>query len=240
MLAVAVGPARGQSLTPAQDSAPSLAGAVSTAERPVDYLWVLRNSLVDPDDIPQVIERARAMGVRGLLVQVVGRGDAWYRSDLLPRAEALGNGSRDPLGELLPLAHAAGLEVHAWVNCCLVWSGPRRPRSPRHVLNAHPEWIARLSDGRSMARLTPRQLDRMQVEGVFLAPAHPGVRQHLAGVVKELVLRYPVDGVHLDYIRQPGVAIGMNATAHNVSDSAITATDGRPFSRRARIAGPTA
>jgi uncharacterized lipoprotein YddW (UPF0748 family) len=179
----------------------------------VDYLWVLRNSLVRAEDIPLVIARAKAMHVRGLLVQVVGRGDAWYRSDLLPPPEALQGAGRDPLGELLPRAHAAGLEVYAWVNCCLVWSGPHRPRDPRHVVNAHPEWVARMSDGRSMTRLTPRQRARLKVEGVFLSPAHPGVRRWLAGIVKEIVTRYPVDGIQLDYIRQPGIAIGFDPTS---------------------------
>jgi len=179
----------------------------------VDYLWVLRTSLVHAEDVPRIVERAKRMGVRGILVQVVGRGDAWYRSDLLPAPEPLLGTDRDPLGELLPLAHEAGLEVHAWINCCLVWSGPHRPRDPRHVINAHPEWIARMADGRSMSRLTPRQRERLQVEGVFLSPAHPGVRRWIADNVRELVTRYPVDGVHLDYIRQPTVDIGYDPTS---------------------------
>jgi len=187
--------------------------AVSDADASVDYLWVLRNSLVRAEDVPRVVERAKAMGVRGILVQVVGRGDAWYRSDRLPAPEPLQGPGRDPLGEIIPLAHAAGLEVHAWVNCCLVWSGPRLPRDRKHVMHAHPEWVARLADGRSMARLTPRQLQRMRVEGVFVSPMHPGVQRWVAENVQELVRRYPVDGVHLDYIRQPAVPIGSDPTS---------------------------
>jgi len=188
-------------------------GAAADTDLTVDYMWVLRNSLIHAEDIPPIIERAKRMGVKGLLVQVIGRGDAWYKSDRLPRPEPLQGVDRDPLGELLPLAHDAGLEVHAWVNCCLVWSGPHRPRDPRHVVNAHPEWIARMAGGRPMTRLTLRQRERLQVEGVFLSPAHPGVRQWIADNIKELVTRYPVDGVHLDYIRQPSVDIGYDPTS---------------------------
>lgn len=180
---------------------------------PVDYLWVLRTSLMRAEDVPKVVERAKAMGVRGLLVQVIGRGDAWYRSDRLPVPEPLVGKERDPLGEILPLAHAAGLEVHAWINACLVWSAPKRPVSPMHVLNTHPEWVARLADGRPMTRLTPRQRERAQVEGVFLSPAHPGVRTWIADNVREIAMRYPVDGIHLDYIRNPTVAIGYDPTS---------------------------
>ena len=177
------------------------------------YLWVLRNSLVNAADIPKLVERAKAMKVKGLLVQVVGRGDGWYRSDLLPYPEPIRTPGRDPLGELLPLAHAAGIEVHAWMNCCLVWSGERPPRDPRHVVNAHPEWVARMQDGRPMTRLTPGERARLMVEGVFLSPAHPGVRHFLAQVAQEIVQRYPVDGIHLDYIRQPSVRIGFDPTS---------------------------
>lgn len=179
----------------------------------VEYLWVVRGTLVEPGDIPRLVERAKAMRVRGLLVQVVGRGDAWYRSDLLPPPEALADPGRDPLGELLPLAHAAGLEVHAWMNCCLVWSAERPPRSMRHVVHEHPEWVARMRDGRPMTRLTMRERQRLRVEGVFLSPAHPAVRSWLANIAKEIVSRYDVDGLHLDYIRQPGVAIGYDPTS---------------------------
>jgi uncharacterized lipoprotein YddW (UPF0748 family) len=153
------------------------------------------------------------MHVRGLLVQVVGRGDGWYASDLLPYPEPLREKGRDPLGELLPLAHAAGLEVHAWMNCCLVWSGPRLPVDPRHVVRAHPEWVARMQDGRSMAQLSDEDRQRLMVEGIYLSPAHPGVRRWIAEIAREIATRYPVDGVHLDYIRQPSVGIGYDQTS---------------------------
>jgi uncharacterized lipoprotein YddW (UPF0748 family) len=194
------------------ESLATLTGDDSMATR-VQYLWVLRNTLVNAADIPKLVERAKAMKVKGLLVQVVGRGDGWYRSDLLPYPEPIRTPGRDPLGELMPLAHAAGLEVHAWMNCCLVWSGEKLPRDPKHVINAHPEWVARMQDGRSMTRLSPRERTAMMVEGVFLTPAHPGVRHFLAQVAKEIVSRYPVDGLHLDYIRQPSVRIGFDPTS---------------------------
>ena len=194
------------------ESLATLSGGDSMATR-VQYLWVLRNTLVNAADIPKLVERAKAMKVKGLLVQVVGRGDGWYRSDLLPYPEPIRTPGRDPLGELMPLAHAAGLEVHAWMNCCLVWSGEKLPRDPKHVINAHPEWVARMQDGRAMTRLSPRERTAMMVEGVFLTPAHPGVRHFLAQVAKEIVSRYPVDGLHLDYIRQPSVRIGFDPTS---------------------------
>ena len=181
--------------------------------RPVfDYLWVVRTGLLSPEAVDEVVERGRQQHVRGLLVQVVGRGDAYYRSDLLPRSEALPENDFDPLGRLVERAHAAGLEVHAWMNCMLVWSAPQMPRDPHHVVLAHPEWIARMKDGRRLSQLSFSERQRLGIEGIFLAPAHPSVRTWLANVAQEIVTRYPVDGLHLDYIRQPKVEVGWDPT----------------------------
>ncbi|MBI5709293.1 MAG: family 10 glycosylhydrolase [Candidatus Eisenbacteria bacterium] len=193
---------------------PRPAAAADTAwHGPGDFLWVTRSTLLGPGSIARMVDSARAAGVRGLLVQVVGRGDAFYRSDLLPRSEALGRPCRncpdfDPLGLVVERAHAAGLEVHAWMNCALVWSAPKPPRDPLHVLNAHPEWIARLPDGRPMTRLSAAERRRLGIEGVYLSPARPAVRAWIASIAKEIASRYAVDGIHLDYIRQPGEFVG--------------------------------
>lgn len=204
---------------------PSPAGPAAADSSPhrFEYLWVVRWSLTDSQKVERAVERAREIGVKGLLVQVVGRGDAYYRSDVLPRAESLLREEFDPLGLLIARAHAAGLEVHAWVNCMLVWSLPNRPRDPRHVVNTHPEWIVRLADGRPMSSLTARQRKRLGVEGVFLSPALPGVRAWLGSIVKEIAVRYAVDGVQLDYIRLPGVQLRGDSGAFAADSDAAAA-----------------
>ncbi len=221
---------------PSGAGASATAGAADTshAAAGLDYLWVVRPALVSRESIAQVVERAHAMGARGLLVQVVGRGDAWYQSELLPRPQALSDPSLDPLGELLPLAHAAGLEVHAWMNCALVWSGPAPPRDPRHVIRAHPEWVVRLPGGRSMALMREAERRRLKLEGVFLNPAHPEARTWIANVAREIAIRYPVDGIHLDYIRQPGISLASDPA----SRVGFALEHGVDPQRLARLPGP--
>jgi uncharacterized lipoprotein YddW (UPF0748 family) len=75
------------------------------------------------------------------------------------------------------------------------------------VIRAHPEWVVRLPDGRPMTRLRERERRRLRVEGAYLNPAHPGVRTWIARIAQEIAGRYPVDGIHLDYIREPGVSL---------------------------------
>jgi uncharacterized lipoprotein YddW (UPF0748 family) len=63
-----------------------------------------------------------------------------------------------------------------------------------------------------MTQLSEGERRRMAVEGVFLSPAHPRVRAWVASIAAEIATRYQVDGIHLDYIRQPGVAVGFDQT----------------------------
>src|SRR6476620_501444 len=48
-------------------------------------LWVLRTSLTTPDHIAALVRSARDNGFNTLLVQVRGRGDAYYRGSVEPR-----------------------------------------------------------------------------------------------------------------------------------------------------------
>ena len=88
-----------------------------------------------------MVDEAADAGFNALFVQVRGRGDAFYRSALVPRSVLLERQPRefDPLARLLARARARGLQVHAWVNVLLTAHfGQPLPRG--HVLETHPEW----------------------------------------------------------------------------------------------------
>jgi uncharacterized lipoprotein YddW (UPF0748 family) len=181
-------------------------------------LWVLRSSLSSPASIASLVRAAGSNGFNALFVQVRGRGEAFYESSIDPRATELdGQPARfDPLAEVIAAAHAAGLRVHAWVNVNLVSSAAQLPEDRAHVIYRHPDWLMvpralvqdlRTIDGHSPAyagkisRWTRLQNDR--VEGLYLSPILPDAADYTVSVVSELAARYPLDGVHLDYIRYP-------------------------------------
>ncbi len=172
-------------------------------------LWIVRHDLADPKHLADAVDWAAAAGFTDLLVQVRGRGDAYYRSDIVPRAEDLrGDPARDPLAEAIALARARGLRVHAWINVSLAWSAARLPRAPDHVARAHRDWFVwiqtRGQAPRNSFDLKKRELDALELEGHFLIPGHPAADAHLEAVVRELVQRYPfLDGIHFDYARLP-------------------------------------
>jgi uncharacterized lipoprotein YddW (UPF0748 family) len=168
--------------------------------------------LENPERIPALIDDARQLGVSDLFVQVYRGGRAWFDStqaDAAPFRSILERSGRDTLAELLPLAHAAGLRVHAWVNV-LSLAGNTRSR-----LVAELGRDAVLVDGSGRSLLDYPGLDvpepdrryyRMGTPAVYLDPAAPGVAERLTAIFGELIARYPeLDGLHLDYIRYPDV-----------------------------------
>jgi uncharacterized lipoprotein YddW (UPF0748 family) len=188
------------------------APAPARAQDETRAVWVVRYSLTSIGSVDRVVEVATQMNQNTLLVQVRGRGDAYYPSEIVPRAEELGSTPRDydPLTRMIERAHAQGLEVQAWINVYLVWSAGRPPSSALHVVNAHPDWIAVRADGRKLVEMVPEEFQEEQVEGMYLAPGNPEVRRHLRDVVREIVTHYHVDGIHLDYVRNPEPDVGFD------------------------------
>lgn len=175
-------------------------------------LWVVRDALTTPESIDRCIDLAAAARFQLLFVQVRGRGDAYYYSTVEPAAPDLAYPieSFDPLEYLLVRARTAGISVHAWVNVFYVWSDGESVPPPGHVLIEHPDWAITDATGVRMDERNPSYWQELGVEGYFLDPFIPEVRAYTARVVEDLVSRYNLDGIHLDYIRFPGVQFGYN------------------------------
>jgi uncharacterized lipoprotein YddW (UPF0748 family) len=173
---------------------------VSAAERmlvPRRALWITRWEWRTEEELRLVIEQAADAGFDTLLLQVRGTASTFWPSRLEPWAEELGGGDPgfDPLALALEEAHARGVAVHAWVNVMPSWRGTTAPRDPRHLWHSRPEWHWFDAAGRRQ----PLCEDFY----VSLNPCVPEVREHLIAVCTELVERYAVDGLHLDYLRFP-------------------------------------
>ncbi|MFM8393749.1 MAG: glycoside hydrolase family 10 protein, partial [Acidobacteriota bacterium] len=165
-----------------------------------------------------LVERASANGITDLIVQVRGRGDAYYNSPFEPRAAELQDlpTEFDPLALVVKDAHAAGLRVHAWLNTYLVSDVSTLPASSAHLIYQHPEWLmVPRGLAEELFHKDPRQpgyLERLvayarqnprSLEGLFISPANPEVRQQLLRLWLDIATRYDVDGLHFDYVRYP-------------------------------------
>ena len=193
------------------------AGGVSLPLPTVRGLWVVRTTLAHPDSVRAMVQRASEAGFNTLLVQVRGRGDSYYSGGLEPRAELLRRRPAfDPLALTLDEAHRRGLEVHAWINVHLVANASVLPTDPDHIIHSRPDLLAvpRELAGELYA-MDPREseyLERLRrhadhnrdaLEGLYSSPSDPEVKERVYDVAMDLVDRYDIDGIHLDYVRYP-------------------------------------
>jgi uncharacterized lipoprotein YddW (UPF0748 family) len=181
-------------------------------------LWVQRGSLATPQSIATLIKSARDHGFNTLLVQVRGRGDAYYLGGIEPRATELLRQADDfdPLATVLEAGHAAGLRIHAWMNVNLISSAAELPSAREHLIYRHPAWLMVPRDiGQQLATLEPdspgyagtlarwTRTRSTEIEGLYASPIIPEAVDYVDSIVRTLVRRYPVDGIHFDYARYP-------------------------------------
>lgn len=158
-------------------------------------VWVTRWDYKSRHDIARIMHNCRSAGFNTVLFQVRGNGTAFYRSRLEPWADELGGRDPgfDPLAVACKEAHRRGLQLHAWFNVIPGWRGKEPPSNPRQLYHARANWFWRDAFG------------RREPLGWYnsLNPCYPEVRRYLVDVMREVVAGYPIDGLHLDYIRFP-------------------------------------
>ncbi len=141
---------------------------------------------VQRDELSRLLRRVRQVGLNAVVFQVRTSCDALYASKLEPsswfvtgeQGKPLG---WDPLAYCVKEGHRLGLEVHAWLNPFRAGHPAQKgPFSAGHVSQTHPDWVKRY--GRYL----------------WLDPGIPAVREHTLEVVRDIVSRYDVDGVHID------------------------------------------
>ena len=171
------------------------------------WIHLFDDTLKDAESIHRSVDRAVDAGVDTLLVQVVRRHDAYYPSQVLPQTPD------DQLAEDLDvvetvLAAADGrASVHAWIGVAPAWHGvyEELEEPDGWVWSEHgpdapvdDRWVTRTADG---------------VWTDYLDVGLDAVHAHVAAVARELVERYPLDGVHLDYVRYRDAASGYHPDA---------------------------
>ena len=138
------------------------------------------------EELDALLDRAKALRLNAVLLQVRPACDALYASGHEPWSEFLAgtmgkHPGWDPLSYAVDGAHSRGLELHAWFNPFRARPGGYGGKvDPNHVCARRPEWI------RHYGRQT------------WLEPSNPEVQRHVLDVVLDVVRRYDIDGVHFD------------------------------------------
>ena len=135
-----------------------------------------------------LLDKAQAIGLNAIVLQVRPAADAIYPSALEPWSEFLTGASGrapdtpwDPLAEWVEQAHRRGLELHAWFNPYRArHSSAATPLAANHLANTDPGIVRRYG------------------ELLWMDPGEPRAAQRMVDVVLDVVQRYDIDGVHID------------------------------------------
>lgn len=165
--------------------------------------WVRPDSM-KPERIAQAVAEMKRLGIRHIFLETYYQGRTIYPSDImarygLPLQHAQFQGG-DPMQIWLEAAHREGLKVHAWVQ--VFFAGNRdesvEPNGP--ILQKYPQWS---NVERPHWKHPQPIVSDVEPGHYFLDPANPDVHAFLEQLLLEVVNRYAVDGLNLDYIRYP-------------------------------------
>ncbi|MBO5079282.1 MAG: family 10 glycosylhydrolase [Bacteroidaceae bacterium] len=142
-------------------------------------------------ELRDILDQLKEANFNTVMLQTRLRGDLIYPSVIETFPESLTgktgrNPGYDPLAFAIEECHKRGMELHAWIVTIPI--GNHRQ--------------IKLLDKYSVVRKN-RKICKQYQGSWYLDPGHPGTADYLAGIVREIVSRYDVDGVHFDYIRYP-------------------------------------
>ncbi|MBI5729714.1 MAG: family 10 glycosylhydrolase [Ignavibacteriales bacterium] len=177
-------------------------------ERETRAVWVATNFRLDwpPPTFDQtkqkqalidIFDDVKSKNLNTVFFQAGINGTVLFKSSFDPYSpyitgEVDHEGTYDPLQFAIEQAHKRGLEIHAWINCIRCFSGTELNilNNPNHISKRKPEWVIEdVRDGQ---------------KSYWLDPGLPEVREYLSDMIAEMVEKYDVDGVHLDFLRYPG------------------------------------
>lgn len=143
------------------------------------------------DELVEILDKLKAANFNTVLFQTRTRGDVLYQSSIEPynsilTGKAGGDPGYDPLTFAIEECHKRGMECHAWMVSIPLGN-------KKHAASLGKESVTK----KKAAICVPYKNE------YFLNPGHPQTKEYLMSLVREVVKRYDVDGVHFDYLRYP-------------------------------------
>jgi len=131
----------------------------------------------------------KKLNFNAIILQIRPTADAFYLSKYEPWSIYLtGDQNKtpepfyDPLAFAIEQAHKRGMELHAWLNPYRVSQDTAniKEMNPDHIYNSRPDLFVR------------------HEKKLYFDPAYPETREFLVKVIKDIVTRYDLDGIHFD------------------------------------------
>ncbi|NDV77649.1 glycoside hydrolase family 10 protein [Dysgonomonas sp. 511] len=133
------------------------------------------------------LDQLQAMGINAVIFQARPFADAFYKSKYEPWSALLTGvqgvapeGNFDPLAFLVSECHKRNMELHAWLNPYRVSSKEGERLASNHIYYKHPERFVTYGGK------------------IYFDPGIPDNASYICKIVRDIVLRYDVDAIHMD------------------------------------------
>lgn len=182
----------------------ALAFAMAMPTRPVEArsIWLDRGTIVnarDPKGMAKLFDTLKSAGFNVVYFETNNAGFTTFPSQVgTQNPDTLG---WDPLDAAVKEAHKRGMEIHSWLWMFSVGNTKHNPivgkpaDYPGPVLSKYDFGWALQS---SIGSLTPPRQHEF-----WLDPSCPEAKGYIKNLITEVITKYPVDGIQLDYIRYP-------------------------------------
>ena len=148
-------------------------------------IWVSSSDVLTAEKTDLLVERCRQARLNTIVVSIFVRNGFMAKSDLMPMGKNVAPGF-DPLGYLIEKAHSAKIEVHPWF--CVTYRD-------RHFRS----WFQK------QRGVNVDMIDKSGKPISLGADVHRSeYRDFIVDLMIGVARDYPVDGIHLDYIRTMG------------------------------------
>ena len=174
-------------LEPTTEVTPKEVIRKSNYQLPKKWIWIQPNIRWSDDKWKTNFERIKSAGIEAVVPQVYASEFALFDHPTMPVRD-------NWLERMIPLAHAAGLEIHGWM-----WT---MPLNNKKMIAEHPDWFSVNRRGEP-AHTHPAYVHHYK----FMCPCNDEVAEFVAGNVEALAKIEGLDGIHLDYVRQPDVIL---------------------------------
>src|SRR5580765_4554327 len=151
--------------------------------------WPLKG-MTNPDsqrvEFIRQLDMHKSNGMNAVIVQVRPAADAFYPSQLEPWSQWLTGVQGqppspyyDPLEFMITETHKRNMVFHAWLNPYRAeYNISEDALSSTHITKLHPEWFITYGDTK------------------YFDPGNREAQQYVVDVVKDVVRRYKIDGIH--------------------------------------------
>lgn len=140
------------------------------------------------DEVRKHLDMLKDININTIYLETYWNGYSIYPTDNKIMKQNPIYGGFDVLEAYIKEAHARGMELHAWVEDFLV---------SQNVAEKKPKWMIMSRQGDNYFT------DSAGIKYYYLNPALPEVHDFLSELYKDLIKKYDIDGIQLDYIRYP-------------------------------------